>query len=467
MRGDTSSVFDSELYSSLFTQPEMKTIWSDSHLIHCWLTFETCLAEVQAELGVIPVQAAEDIAATCRSLIPDWDRLAAETRVVGMPVKPLIDQIADAGGVRVKKYLHWGSTTQDLLDSGLAMRLKQTLQLLRRQIIMLGEILKSMADQHRKTVMVARTNAVDASATSWGLQVSSYLSELTRHLRRLDNLYPLAITGMYGGAVGNLSSCGPEGIEVRNQLMQRLGLTCPSGMLNASQDQVAEVIQFYGLVHGTLCRIANDTETQGRASIGELREGEEGGGSSAMPHKTNPRASNMIQTLSRMGWMYAAGAPNMLDQQDVRSASMRMLNWSLVPEASLCLATSLQRCTGLMDKLVIDHDRMRHNFAASHNFVLSESVSMKLAEKIGRQAAYDQVKNLLKQEDGSRDLLACILACQPIRAVLTEEEIRKACQPDAWLGSNDVLIDEAIAAFDRQKTVVNAETHNPGVKVSK
>ena len=451
MRGDQSSVFDSELYSSLFTQPEMKVVWSDSHLIDCWLTFETALAAVQAELEIIPEQAAQDIATACQTLKPDWDRLSAETRLVGMPVKPLIDQIADAGSELVKKYLHWGSTTQDLLDSGLAMRLKQSLQLLRSQLVQLGELLKQMADQHRKTVMVARTNAVDASATSWGLQVSSYLAELTRHIYRMDNLYPVAITGMYGGAVGNLSSCGTGGIEVRNRLLAKRGLTCPRGMLNASQDHVTEVIQFYGLVHGTLCRIANDVETQGRASIGELREGEEGGGSSAMPHKTNPRASNMIQTLSRMGWMYAAGAPNLLDQQDVRSASMRVLNWSLVPEASLCLATSLQRAVGLISHLVVDQQQMRRNFSASHNFVLSESVSMKLAEKTGRQAAYDLVKNLLKHEDGSRDLLSAVLDCQPIREALSESEIREACQPEAWLGSNDLLIDEAIAGFDRQK----------------
>ncbi|MBP9642099.1 MAG: adenylosuccinate lyase family protein, partial [Budvicia sp.] len=331
MRGSHSSVFDSELYSSLFTQPEMKQIWSDENLIRCWLEFEVTIARVQAELDIIPAQAAEEIASTCSALNIDWERLAKETRIVGMAIKPLVDQITDAGTPRVKKYLHWGCTTQDLLDTALAMRMKQTLLLLRRQLIELGENLKTMALEHKATVMVARTNSVDASATTWGLQVSSYLSELTRHIHRLDNLYPTATTGLFGGAVGNLASVGHDGIATRNNLMKSLGLSKPIGMMNASQDNIVQVIQFFALVHGTLCRIANDVETMGRPSFAELREGEGGGGSSTMPHKTNPRASNMIQTLSRMGWMYASGATNLLDQQDVRAASMRVLNWSLVP----------------------------------------------------------------------------------------------------------------------------------------
>ncbi|MBK5073395.1 adenylosuccinate lyase family protein [Budviciaceae bacterium CWB-B4] len=448
MRGSHSSVFDSELYSSLFTQPEMKQIWSDENLIHCWLEFETSVARVQAELDIIPDQAAEEIAATCRSLNVDWPRLATETRSVGMAIKPLVDQITDAGTPLVKKYLHWGCTTQDLLDSALAIRMKQTLQLVRGQLIELGDALKSMTLEHKTTVMVARTNSMDASATTWGLQVSSYLSELSRHIQRLDFLYPTAITGLFGGAVGNLASVGHQGMETRKNLMTALGLSTPVGMMNASQDNVVQVVQFFALVHGTLCRIANDVETMGRASIAEVREGEGGGGSSTMPHKTNPRASNMIQTLSRMGWTYASGATNLLDQQDVRAASMRVLNWSLIPESALTLSTSLERACRLISHLVVDKQRMRDNFNASKNFIMSESVSMKLAEKIGRDRGYNMMKKLLKDADGSQNLQQLALNCDPIRETLTKAEILAACDPSSYLGCNDALIDETVAFFD-------------------
>lgn len=448
MQASQSSVFDSELYSSLFTQPEMKGIWSDENLIHCWLAFESTVAQVQAELAIIPHEAATEIAAACQTLDIDWPRLAVETRSVGMAIKPLIDQIADAGSPLVKKYLHWGCTTQDLLDTALAMRMKQTLQLLRSQLMQLGAALKTMALAHRHTVMVARTNSVDASATTWGLHVSSYLAEVTRHLQRLDLLFPAATTGLYGGAVGNLASVGWQGMAIRKQLMDALGLSCPVGMSNASQDHVVEAVQFFALVHGTLCRMANDVETQGRTSIAELREGEGGGGSSTMPHKTNPRASNMIQTLARMGWTYASGATGLLDQCDVRSASARVLNWTLVPESALALSASLDRAVRLFTHLVVDKEKMRSNFAASKNFIMSESVAMKLAEKVGRGTAYDLMKALLKDADGSQDLLQCVLASQQVRAALTEAEIVAACDPLSYLGCNDALIDETLAAFD-------------------
>lgn len=122
--------------------------------------------------------------------------------------------------------------------------MKQTLQLLRSQLVQLGAALKGMALEHRHTVMVARTNSVDASATTWGLHVSSYLSELTRHIQRLDRLCPAATTGLFGGAVGNLASVGSQGMEIRKQLMGALGLSCPVGMNNASQDHVVEAVQF-------------------------------------------------------------------------------------------------------------------------------------------------------------------------------------------------------------------------------
>ncbi|GHL36125.1 3-carboxy-cis,cis-muconate cycloisomerase [Escherichia coli] len=447
MQGSQSSVFDSELYSSLFTQPEMKEIWSDENLIRCWLTFESTIAHVQAELAIIPREAAAEISAACQTLNIDWPRLAAETRSVGMAIKPLVDQIADAGSPLVKKYLHWGCTTQDLLDTALAMRMKQTLQLLRSQLVQLGAALKGMALEHRHTVMVARTNSVDASATTWGLHVSSYLSELTRHIQRLDRLCPAATTGLLA-AQSVTASVGSQGMEIRKQLMGALGLSCPVGMNNASQDHVVEAVQFFALVHGTLCRMANDVETQGRTSVAELREGEGGGGSSTMPHKTNPRASNMIQTLSRMGWTYASGATSLLDQCDVRAASARVLNWTLVPESALALSASLERAVRLFSHLVVDKEKMRANFAASKNFIMSESVSMVLAEKIGRGAAYDLMKALLKDADGSKDLLQCVLESQAVRAALTEDEIVAACDPLSYLGCNDALIEETVAAFD-------------------
>ncbi|PSU36454.1 class-II fumarase/aspartase family protein [Photobacterium lutimaris] len=447
MPGSNVSVFDSTLYSPLFTQHEMKGIWSDDNLIQSWLTFEITIARVQAIQGLIPQQAVVSIEAVCNASNIDWPRLAQDTQTVGMAIKPLVDQLTEQGDDHVKKYLHWGCTTQDLLDTSLAMRVKQTLDLVRTQLVSLGNQLEKMAIAHKHTVMVARTNSMDALPTTWGLQVSSYLQEITRHIVRLDNLYPRATTGMYGGAVGNLSSIGPQGLAVRKGLFAELGLTEPKGLGNASLDNIAELIQFFALVHGTLCRIANDTETMGRAPMAEVREGESGGGSSTMPHKANPRAANMIQTLSRMGWMYASSAPNLMDQHDVRSASMRVLNWSLVPESSLAVSTALERAQRLVANLVVNKPRMRDNFEASRNFIMSEAVMMKVADKVGRGEGYSKVKAAIANAHDTGSLADVLKLDGEVSAILSPDEIDDACNPQLYLGCNDALIDETVAQY--------------------
>lgn len=447
MHGSNISVFDSTLYSPLFTQADMKKVWSDENLIQTWLTLEVSMAKVQAELGLIPQQAIASIEQVCDLKNVDWLRLSQDTQVVGMAIKPLVDQLSDMGDEYVKKYLHWGGTTQDLLDTSLAMRVKQSLNIIRQQLLALGEQLKLMALAHRKTVMVARTNSMDALPTTWGLHVSSYLQEVTRHLIRLDQLYARATTGMYGGAIGNFSSIGEQGLEVRKGLFVELGLNEPKGFGNASCDHIVELVQFFALIHGTLCRIANDTEMMGRVSIGEVREGEGGGGSSTMPHKANPRAANMIKTLSRMGWMYASGAPSLMDQMDVRSASMRVLSWSLIPEASLAVATSLERAERLIAHLIINEERMLANFADSRNFIMSEAVMMKAAEKVGRGDGYQQLKKAIANAPDSGDLATVLKQNKEVSAILTAEEIDAACDPKNYLGCNDALLDEAVELF--------------------
>lgn len=444
---NTISVFDSTIYSSLFTQKEMKIIWSDQYLIHCWLTFEKQIAKAQSELGIIPTHAAEEIAQACDSLIINREKMAEQTALVGMAIKPLIDQISAHGGPLVKKYIHWGCTTQDLLDTALAMRMKETLRLIRLQFIELGKQLVDMATQHRHTVMVARTNAIDASATTWGLQVTSYLNEISRHIQRLDTIYPRISTALYGGAVGNLASVGTQGLKLRKRLCELLELNEPKGFNNASLDHVVELVQFFALIHGTLVRLANDIECMSRTSILEATEGRKGGGSSTMPHKSNPRGCNMIQTLCKMGWMYASGAPNMLDQQDVRSASMRTLNWTILPESSLTVATSLEYAKELCQHLIIYPENMRKNFNASHNFIMSESVMMHLASKIGRDEAYKSLQRCLKRLNGDKLSLEQLLKNDEISRILTHSEIELACNPEHYLGSNDELIDEAIYQF--------------------
>ena len=167
---------------------------------------------------------------------------------------------------------------------------------------------------------------------------------------------------------------------LRDKFIQKLGLSKPAGVWNGSQDGIAEFLNWTGLVHGSLSRMANDVETMGRTAVGELEEGEGSGESSTMPHKTNPRAANMIQTYARLGRMYCGASFDLMDQVDVRSAAMRATAWTVVPEAALVMSASLERAGRLVKELDVKKERMLRNFRDSKNFVMSEAVMMRLAK---------------------------------------------------------------------------------------
>lgn len=447
---DNLTVFDSQLYSSLFTQKDMRKIWSETAMFQSWLDFEIALAETQAELGIIPQRAAEKIAFFARLGNIDYQALKAPTEKTGMPIKPLLDQIIEKSQDQdVKDYLHWGSTTQDVLDTGQALRVKKALKLTEKQLIELLKKCRNMAGAHQATIMVARTNAQDALPTTWGLQICGYAMEISRHLDRLKALKNRACMGMFGGAVGNLSSLGAQGLKVRDGLMKKLDLKQPIGLFNGSQDHIVELVQFMALLHGSLQRIANDVELMGRTPIGELQEGCGKNSSSTMPGKSNPRISNLIQTLARLGFMYATGATNLMDQTDVRSASMRMVSWSILPEAFSCVSSSLDHASELIDNLIIFPQRMRQNFSASQNSVMSEAVMMMLAQKIGRSSAYNLVSQITKGAKERKDLQTLLLESE-IMQYLSITEVKEALDPKNYLGCCKKMVEETIIHIDNQ-----------------
>ncbi|MCB9732822.1 MAG: adenylosuccinate lyase family protein [Deltaproteobacteria bacterium] len=424
----------------------MRAIWCDENLVRTWLDVERAIARALDEEGHLEPGALAAIEAAAVVENVPMDVFRRRTRVVGMPVKPLVEAIAAAGGELVAKYFHWGATTQDILDSAQALRVKASLAEVRRQVVaLLGELV-AMADAHRATAMVARTNSQDASVTSWGLQVAGVAAELVRHLERLGPAERRATMGMFGGAVGTLAVFGERGVAIRDRVIELLGLEPAVGAWNGSQDGVAEIVQLDALLLGTLVRFANDVEMLGRNAVRELLQRGPRGSSSTMPHKGNPRDANMVQTLFELGAMHAGQAVRMMDQVDVRSASMRMLSWTLVPESFLVTSAALDRSLNMARTLVVDAERMRENFAQSRGFVMSEAVMFALAEHIGRLPAYEAVAAALAADDGVSTMVELLARAPAVSAHLTRAEIEAAARPEAYLGAAGALIDEVIAA---------------------
>ena len=433
------------LYGPLFSTESINQIWSDENLVRTWLQTECAIAQALDEHDLLEPGALDEIRRVASLESVDLDALRKRTRAVGMPIKPLVEQITEAGGLLTQKYFHWGATTQDILDSSQALRLKASLTVIEDMMRSVLRQLVDIAVTYSETPMVARTNAQDASVTTWGLQVSSFAAEVIRHLERVAALRPRATTGMLGGAVGTLAALGSHGLAVRHRTLALLGLTQPVGVWNGSQDGVAEVIQCAALIQGTLVRLANNVEFMGRTGIGELSTVRPEGASSTMPHKTNPRDANAVQTCFQLGAMYASQAVHLMDQTDVRSAAKRAASWVTVPEALRVLGAALDRTSTLLNNIVVNEEKMSANFSHSRQFIMSEAVLFSLAMKIGRDKAYNLIQAALAGDNTDHPLPDILANDRNISAHLTDAEIREACNPVGYLGHASALVGEVVA----------------------
>lgn len=326
----SSSVFDSQIYRDMFATPEMRAVFSDARLVDYWLRFEVELAAAQAEVGLIPRDAADAIAKAAVLSNIDLIKLRAGTNRVGRAIDPLLNQVRAAGGKLVADYLHEGGTTQDPMDTAAVLQIRDGLDIVQRDLKTLVLRLATLADSHKATPMIARTNGQDAIPTTLGMMLASYMTELHRHAERQQAARQRVLVGQFGSAVGTLSSAGPEGLKVRALLMKRLGLAEPALSWNASRDNYAEVVQVLALLHGTFGRIATDINLWSRTADNGINEGE-GGASSTMPQKRNPRASEFLGGVAELARIRAGGALSMMGQSETRQGAPWITEWSSIP----------------------------------------------------------------------------------------------------------------------------------------
>ena len=439
-----ASVFDSEIYRDLFTTPEMQAVFSDARLISYWLRFEVELAAVQATLGVIPVEAAQAIAKAAQPDNINIAKLRAGTNKVGRAIEPLLVQITAAGDQSVKQFLHWGGTTQDVMDTATVLQMRDGLAIIRRDLRKLVLVLADKASQYRDTPIVARSNGQDAIPTTFGMLLASYMVELRRHMDRLDAATERVLVGQYGSAVGTLSSAGPDGLKVRAALMQKLGLHEPDLSWNASRDNYAEVIQILALVHGTMNRIAIDINLWSRTADNAVNEGE-GGVSSTMPQKRNPRASEFMGGIAYLAKMRAAGALSMLDQSETRQGAPWISEWSTIPEMFMLTAATLDRANALFANLIVRPEVMLERFNDSKGFVMAEAVMMDIAPKIGREPAYDLIKEAIKGTPPGTPFKEVIQKSPRLLELVGAANVDRVLDPRNYLGAAPAMVDAAIA----------------------
>ncbi|MBX8496818.1 adenylosuccinate lyase family protein [Pseudomonas cichorii] len=442
----SSTVFDSALFRDMFGTAEMRAVFSDKALIERYIEVEVALARAEARCGVIPAEAAEQIAelATYSSL--DLALMQHETEIVGYPILPLVEQLSRTCG-EAGRYVHWGATTQDIMDTAVVLQVRAALAIVERDIQSVRNLLAGLALRYRDTPMAGRTHLQHALPITFGYKCAVWLSMFDRHAERLVELRPRVEIGQFAGAAGTLASLGDKGLEVQEALMAELGLGVPQATWHVARDGLAETLNFLGLVTGSLGKIALDIMMMMTSELGEVYEPfvKGRGASSTMPQKRNPISCELMYAAAK-GVRQQAGL--MLDamiQDFERSTGPWQAEWIAIPEAFALSAASLGQATFMLAGLEVRPERMRKNLDMTQGLIVAEAVMMGLAPALGRQVAHDVVYTACRMaNDQGISLLDALLAQGEATAQLDIEELKRLTDPANYLGLAPQMVDIAL-----------------------
>ncbi len=373
--------------------PEMDQVFSPANEVQKWLDFEAALARVEARHGLIPAAAAEEISAQARVELLDLERLAADIRHAVHPVMPFVHAFAALCRDGHGEYVHWGTTTQDVTDTGLVLRLAEADELIARDLDELIEALRRRALEHRDTPMAGRTHSQHAVPITFGYKLAVWVDELQRHRATLDRMRQEVFVGQFGGATGTLASLGLEGLDIRRDLMRELGLGEPLISWHVARDRLAHHTFVLTLIASAIERLGLEIVALQRDEIGEVFEPFHAGkvGSSTMPHKRNPAMSESLVTLGELVKNDVRSALSGLSNLHERDKAIYAVESDYIPRTCSHTHRMIRLATSIVRGLTVDPGRMRRNLETSNGQLFSERVMMALARRLGRQTAHEVV----------------------------------------------------------------------------
>jgi 3-carboxy-cis,cis-muconate cycloisomerase len=441
-----------QLLDDLFRSEEVEKALSDRACLQGMLDFEAGLARAEARAGVIPSSAAVAIAAKCKAELFDVAELARGAKLAGNVAIPLVKALTELvrqGDQDASRYVHWGATSQDAVDTGLVLQLRQALQSVGSDLDRLAAALAALATRHRSTMVVGRTWMQQALPTTFGMKVAGWLDAIDRHRGRLRETRLRALVLQFGGAVGTLAALGGRGAEVGKHLAEELALGLPQIPWHSHRDRLAEVATTLGLCVGTVGKIAKDISLHSQTEVAEVFEpAEKGRGrSSTMPHKRNPVASAVVLSAAvRVPGLVSAMLTAMAQEHE-RGLGGWHAEWETLPEIVSLSAGALHHMAELVPKLEIDTERMRENLESTRGLIFAEAVTMALAEKMGKAAAHEVVEEACTRARREKRLLRdVVLGDERVKAHVSAEDVGRLFDARNYLGLAEAFVDQVLAA---------------------
>jgi adenylosuccinate lyase len=443
-----SGVFDDALIKHLWSTDELRAIFSDENRVQKWYDYEAALALEQAELGIIPRAAAQDISAHAKVENVDIEAIAAEIRRIKHPLVPALHALQRLCEPAHGEYIHFGPTTQDVLDTATVLQIKDAHAVYLRDVKAIGKELYRLAELHKETPMVGRSHGVQALPITFGHKAAIWLSEMGRNYQRLRQLEPRVFVGGMVGAVGTQASYGPQAGELEPRLMKRLGLGVADINWQPARDRFAEYVCVLGIVGGTLGKIANEIIILEHNEIDELAEPFSAGkvGSSTMPHKRNPSTVEAAVAVSRaLRYNVAFMLESMVIEHE-RDGSAWRSEWKALPESCLMIGGLLAAMKYVLSGLVVNVGRMRKNLDVLGGFLLSERVMFALSGRVGKQTAHELVyeASMHGMEHGI-SFEQSLMQNAKVREALSKEELCAALDPTTYLGRAPQIVDSVLA----------------------
>lgn len=442
----------SQLYASLFYQQDVTEIFSDRALVKYMIETEVALAQAQAAVGVIPQSAADIITFATQDAVEkiDFQSLAIATGLAGNIAIPFVKQltsIVKQVDEEASRYVHWGATSQDILDTACVLQSRDALVIVELLLNQCYQAALQQAQRYRHQVMMGRTWLQQALPITLGHKLARWASAFKRDLNRLQLMKSRVLTAQLGGAVGSLASLQNQGASVTQAFAKTLNLTHAACTWHGERDRIVEIASVLGLITGNTGKMARDWSLMMQTEVAEVFEptAQGRGGSSTMPHKRNPvAAASVLAAANRVPALMSSMYQSMVQEHE-RSLGSWHAEWLALPEIFQLTAGALERTLDVLKGMDVNAENMRANIECTQGLIMAEAVMMALAPHLGRLNAHHVVEAACKKAVAEHKHLKDIMAeTAEVTALFDAKQLEAIFKPESYLGNIQDQIDAVL-----------------------
>lgn len=445
-----SHVIDLVTLQGNFSTPEIRKVWTDENRIQQQLNVEGALAQAEAELGLIPEEAARAIDDSLDVSNYDVKAIAEEAGRLKHSMMATINALQAQVG-EYGEYVHYGVTTQDVVDTAQMLQTKESYQIIKRDLGLAIDHVAKFAKENSDAVMPGRTHGMHALPTTLGFKAAVWLDELIRHYQRAEELEKRVFVGNINGGVGTYASFGEKGVEVERKTLDKLGLGVPNISWQSSRDRFSEYANLLALISTSLGKIGNELYNLMRTDIGEVEEGFTEGkiGSSTMPHKRNPAAIEGLASLTPAIQKSAELIHHSMWTEHERDAMSWRQEWIALPEINIYTAAQLSMFNSIIPNLIVRRDKMKENLDKQHGLIVSEKVMFELGKLLGKQTAHHVVyENAMKSYEEQINFLDVLYEDDRISEHFDYDSLSELLAPENYIGLAEEKVEQVLDYYE-------------------